>query len=222
MTEMTKLTEQSVLKLLNWSLDTALSGGIPGVQSVDDLVASYAARSGSPLDHAKQVVRVQITKASTAGFLTGLGGVVTLPVMMPVNLASVLVIQMQMLAAIAKLAGHDPRSDRVRTFMFACMAGESSAELLKPLGIDLAKRVAEVALRRIPGVTLRAINQKVGFRLVTKFGTKGVVNGSKLVPLVGAPVGALIDGLTTKAMGSAAVSMFFDDFPEDLSALVRR
>jgi hypothetical protein len=32
---------------------------------------------------------------------------------------------------------------------------------------------------------LKKINQKVGFRLVTKFGEKGIINLSKLIPVVG-------------------------------------
>jgi hypothetical protein len=33
------------------------------------------------------------------------------------------------------------------------------------------------------------INQKVGFRLLTKFGSKGVINLGKMVPLTGGIIG---------------------------------
>ena len=41
-------------------------------------------------------------------------------------------------------------------------------------------------VKKIPGKTITAINQKVGFRFVTKFGETGIVNLGKVVPVLGA------------------------------------
>ena len=55
---------------------------------------------------------------------------------------------------------------------------------------------------------LTKINQKVGFRFITKFGTKGIVNMGKLIPGVGAVIGGSLDLVETKAIGARAYNGF--------------
>ena len=52
------------------------------------------------------------------------------------------------------------------------------------------------------------INQKVGFRLLTKFGTKGIINIGKAVPFVGGVIGGGFDFTETKLIASRAYKMF--------------
>jgi uncharacterized protein (DUF697 family) len=61
---------------------------------------------------------------------------------------------------------------------------------------------------RISGQVLRRINQAVGFRLVTKAGSRGVVNLIKGVPLVGGVVGGTFDAAATKVVGRTAKRVF--------------
>lgn len=72
------------------------------------------------------------------------------------------------------------------------------------------------AIKKIPGKTLTAINQKVGFRFITKFGTKGIVNLGKVIPVVGAVVGGGIDLIDTKIIAKRAYKWFIEgDFSID-------
>ena len=61
---------------------------------------------------------------------------------------------------------------------------------------------------RISGEVLKRVNQAVGFRLVTKAGSKGVVNLIKGVPLVGGVVGGTFDAAATKVIGRTAKEVF--------------
>lgn len=62
------------------------------------------------------------------------------------------------------------------------------------------------------------INQKVGFRFITKFGTKGIVNLGKLVPGVGAVIGGGLDFAETKTIADRAYNWFFNgDFTDNKS-----
>ena len=67
----------------------------------------------------------------------------------------------------------------------------------------MAAKMGEAQIKRIPGEVIKQINQKVGFRLVTKFGEKGVVNLGKMVPLIGGVVGATFDSSATYIIGKA-------------------
>ena len=145
----------------------------------------------------------------TSGFLTGVGGVITMPVMIPANIASVLYVQMRMIAAIAHLRGYDLKSDQVKTLVYASLTGNSAAEILKGTGIIIGKKMAVSFIKnKIPSKVLLTINKKIGFRLITKAGTKSPIVLTKAVPIVGGFVGATIDGLSTAAIGKAAKKIF--------------
>ena len=53
-----------------------------------------------------------------------------------------------------------------------------------------------------------AINQKVGFRLVTKFGEKGVINLGKAIPILGGLIGGTIDAASTHSIGKISKKVF--------------
>ena len=76
--------------------------------------------------------------------------------------------------------------------------------------ISKSRYFPKSAISKIPGKTLTKINQKVGFRFVTKFGEKGVINLGKLVPGVGAVIGGGLDYTETKIIGNRAYKWFFE------------
>ena len=196
-----------LLQCLEWVYEGALNG-IPGVDGVEDLAQSYGAKHRCADDAIDSLVSWQIAKASTAGFITGIGGILTLPVAIPANLAGVLYIQIRMIGAIAHLRGYDVRSDQVRTLAFACLAGSAALDILKDLGINIGAQLTRQMIFRISGEVLKRINRAVGFRLVTKAGTRGVVNLVKVVPLVGGFVGGALDAAATKVIGRTAKQVF--------------
>ena len=64
------------------------------------------------------------------------------------------------------------------------------------------------AIKNIPGKVLTSVNQKVGFRLITKFGETGIINLGKMVPVVGGVVGGTVDIGSTKIIAENAYSIF--------------
>lgn len=71
-------------------------------------------------------------------------------------------------------------------------------------------------VKKIPDTVLTKINQKVGFRFLTKFGEKGIINIVKLVPVVGGVIGGGFDLVETKVIANRAYKMFIKG---DFSAL---
>ena len=65
-------------------------------------------------------------------------------------------------------------------------------------------------VKKIPGTALAKINQKVGFRFLTKFGTKGMINIGKAVPIVGGVIGGGFDFAETKIIAKRAYKMFLE------------
>jgi len=81
-------------------------------------------------------------------------------------------------------------------------------DILKNSGIKFGQKFAQATIRKISGKTLQEINKKVGFRLVTKFGQKGIVNFGKAIPLIGGVVGAGFDVGSTKVIGKKSIDVF--------------
>ena len=202
-----KLTESIVMKALDWAYKSAVEG-VKGVDSAQTLAVEYLATEGSVRDQVNRLIRWQNTKAGTTGFITGLGGIITMPVSIPANIAVVLFVQVRMIAAIAHMGGQDINDDRVKTLVYACLAGDAAREILRDLGIVVGTKLTTALISKISGKALTAINQRVGFRLLTKFGEKGVLNIGKAVPLVGGIIGATVDAVSTNIVGNVARDTF--------------
>ncbi|WP_257575197.1 EcsC family protein [Vibrio parahaemolyticus] len=84
--------------------DKAING-VAGLDSAQELALSYIKESSDPISQANSLIRWQNTKAGTSGFLTGLGGLITMPVTLPANITSVMYVQIRMIAAIAHMGG---------------------------------------------------------------------------------------------------------------------
>ena len=86
-------------------------------------------------------------------------------------------------------------------------------QIVKQTGIKVGMKMANAMIKKIPGSALTKINQKVGFRLLTKFGTTGVINLGKMIPFVGGIIGGGFDFAETKIIADRAYKMFIlNDF----------
>lgn len=195
------------MQALDWAYDKAVNG-VPGLDSAIELAEDYKEEGGTSYDQANSLIRWQNTKAATSGFITGLGGILTLPVAIPANIASVLYVQVRMIAAIAYIGGYDVKNDKVKTLVFACMAANSTKDVAKDIGIAVGNKVAINSLKNISVKTINEINKRVGFRLLTKFGEKGVINLGKAIPLLGGVIGGTFDAYTTNTIGNVARDTF--------------
>lgn len=205
--ELTSLSQEVILNALDWAYDKAVNG-VRGLDSAQDMADDYLKGEGALIDKVNSLIRWQNTKAGTSGFITGLGGLLTLPLTLPANITSVLYVQIRMVAAIAIMGGYDVKDDRVRSIVYSCIAASSAAEVAKNFGIKLGNKLAMQGIKKISGETLKKINQAVGVRLLTKFGQKGFVNLGKTIPFVGGIVGATFDVVATNTVGNVARNTF--------------
>ena len=176
------LSQEDVMGLLDTCYTKCLDG-IPKVSpSIEDMANDYLSKYASTEDACKAMLKNQITKCTTSGFVTGFGGIITMPFTLPANVGNVMYVQMRMIACTAYMVGYDLNSDQTQTFVYACLAGVAVNGFLKKAGISFGVKLATGVIKKIPGKILTKINQKVGFRFITKFGTKGIVNLGKMVP----------------------------------------
>lgn len=215
----TQITPEQVQELLGTCYDKALNG-VPGIsQPLEEYVASYTDRYSTPEKAAQELIKNQLIKCTTSGALSGAAGFFVLPISIasiPANIANVLYVQLRMIAGVAMIGGYEVRTGQVQTLIYACLAGSSATDMLKEAGITTGQKLAMNAIKKIPGTTLTAINRKVGFRFITRFGETGIINLGKMVPVVGAVIGGLFDFTTTKVIASTAYNYFINPEETDI------
>ena len=140
--------------------------------------------------------------------LTGLGGLITLPATITADIGSSMYVQIRMIAAIAVMGGYSLQDDVVKSMVFATLLKVEVGNLLKQVGVKTANRASLQLLKKLPGTVLTKINQKLGFRFLTKFGQKGVINLVKVVPVAGGVVNGGLNLVETKAIGKRAMKVF--------------
>lgn len=204
------ISQEDIANLLDSCYEKCLNG-IPVVSpSVEAMANDYLKKHNSKEAACKAMLRNQIVKCTTSGAITGFGGLITVPVAIPANVGSVIYVQMRMIACVAHMADYELNSDQTQTFVYACLAGVAVNSLVKQAGIKFGVKLANGVIKKIPGKVLTKINQKVGFRFITKFGTKGIINLGKLIPGVGAVVGGGLDFAETKVIADRAYKWFFE------------
>ena len=150
-------------------------------------------------------------KASLSGFLAGVGGGLFLPVTITINISTVLVLQLRMISAIAVIGGYDVKDDRVKALITLCLVGKGASDVLKQVGVKSSQQITTSVIQSISSTTLIKINQRVGFRLFTKFGSSGMINLGRVIPIVGGVVMAIFDLSSTRAIGIFAIRTFLKD-----------
>ena len=202
------LTQEKIMQALDWAYEKAVDGGIPGLDSAEELASDYLKRNESVHEQTNALIRWQNTKAGTSGFINGLGGVVLMPFTIPANITSGMYIQVRMISAIAHMGGHDIRDDRVKTLVYACLCGNAAKDIIKEVGIKVGTKITEQAIKNVSIETIRQINKAVGFMLLTKFGKTGAINLGKAIPLVGGLIGGTFDSVSTNTIGNIARDTF--------------
>lgn len=203
-----KLSKEDLMNTLEKLYEKSIDG-IPHISlSIEELANQYLSKNINVNEAAKSFINYQIAKCTTSGFLTGFGGIITLPVAIPANIGSVLYVQMRMIACLAHMGGYAMDDDQTQTLVYACLAGVSIDGLVKAAGIKIGTKLTTSLIKKIPGTALIKINQKVGFRMLTKFGTKGIINLGKMVPLAGAFVSGVFDFVETKIIAERAYNLF--------------
>ena len=161
---------------------------------------------------AKRMIRNQIIKSGVSGTLSGMGGFASMLVTLPANLTHVLYVQMRMIMCLAVMGGYDVRDDEVKTLVYFCWAGLAIGNgFAKSVAVKLGTALGTKAIKTIPVRVITKINRFVGFRFLTKFGTKGTVNLGKAIPVFGALVGGSVDSVSTKKIGDQAYKNFIEN-----------
>lgn len=198
--------------LLEWAYNFVLNG-LPNVsEPLSELVAPYIGRYKTSEIAIEQFILNQKLKCAGTGFVTGLGGIMTMPVTIPADLISSLYIELRMIAGIAMIRGYDIHDDQVKTLAYLCLIFNTAGDVIKQVGIQAVEKIAvKKLLPKLSQEVIVKINKAVGFRLLTKGGAKGLINFGKAIPVFGGIVGAAYNWGEVAICAKAAKKMFNED-----------
>ncbi|MEI2714969.1 MAG: EcsC family protein [Nocardioides sp.] len=193
-----------VTKILNFGLD-----GAGPLDSAVQIAEEARSKHKSTNDAIDAVVRKHLIGGAVGGFATGVGGFVTMPVAIPVNVLEFYVQATRMVGAIAHLRGYDVTRPEIRTAILLTLIGSKADDVLKKAGVATgAGRLTTLALKNLPPSAMLMINKAVGFRLLRGVGEKLFSRFGRGVPVLGGVVGGGIDGFMMRKIAEAARKEF--------------
>ena len=190
-------------RLMDFGIDG--KGPFDSAQKVADVARAEHSGAERAID---AIVRSHLRLAAAGGFVTSLGGFVTMPIALPANVVGFYLVATRMVAGIASIRGYDIRRPEVRSAVLLALVGADADDLLKKAGYASTGRLANLAAQGLPGPALLAVNKGVGFRLLNQVGQKSLTRFGKAVPLVGGVVGAGVDTFLLKRIADHARQEF--------------
>lgn len=203
-------SQSSVAQTLTDWLVARACKGVPPFESAAALAAHYLAPGAhrTPKAAARALVQHEMGKTFGAGFVTGLGGFVALPVALPAGMAMSLLLQARMVAAIAILFGHDPRHPGVHTSILLSLEAGFAPEGVRRVGAKLGKWAAARTLNKVAPEALVQLNERVGANLLRRAGRNKWGVFGRAVPVVGALVAGGMDAYGCRQVAREAISLF--------------
>jgi hypothetical protein len=163
------------------------------------------------------IVRSHTRFAAAGGFITGIGGFVTLPVALPANVVEFYTLATRMVAAVASLRGYELHQQEVRSAVLLTLVGADADDLLRRAGVVTSGRLASLASERLSGPAVMMLNKGIGFRLVSQVGKSALPRFGKGLPVVGGLVGAGLDAYLLRRIADHARR----EFPHAATAIGR-
>lgn len=184
----------------------ALERAIRGVGPLDGAAAAaekqLAEQKGDVDKAIREVIENHVRLAGAQGFVTNIGGLVTMAVTVPTNITGLALIQCRMVAGIAHLRGYDLADRRTRNAILASLLGEERILALikrkKVPGTPMALATAPVHDPHLDNI----MANEVASELVTKVAGKRIATTvGRRIPVVGGLVGLGADGFATWKIG---------------------
>lgn len=196
-----KLTSGFVRKALQHAIHGV--GPLPGAaEAAEKFRDEHEGDVGAAISKA---ILKHSTYAGAQGFVTNVGGLVTIAVTIPANVTGLTVIQCRLIAVIAHLRGYDIEDPRVQNAILATLMGpEQVKRLLKKKALPAPPMAIATAPQHDPSLDTRLANE-VATDLITRvLGKRFAVTVSRRVPVLGGAVALTADGWSTWRLGKYA------------------
>lgn len=200
--KVTQLAPEMTSSFVHQALHRAIRGAgrLPGAAAAADKQLNE--QRGDVQRAIHEVIENHVRYAGAEGFVTNLGGVVTMTMTVPASITGLAVIECRMVAGIAHLRDYDLEDPRTRTAILACLLGEGRMlALIKKKKLSGTPMAIATAPVHDPHLS-KIVANEVASELVARVAGKRVATTvARRVPLVGGLVGASADAYATWQIG---------------------
>jgi hypothetical protein len=183
----------------------AIQGGGPLQPAVTTAERALKEHGGDVDRAVHEIVENHVRLAASHGFVTNLGGLVTLAATIPVNITGLALLQCRMVAAIAHVRGYDLADPRVRNALLLCVIGEEAVGTLvrrkKLPGGPMTVATAPVHDPELDKVIAAEVTSALVGRVVGKRAGSAMI---RRIPFAGGVYGAGSDAYHTWQVGRYA------------------
>ena len=200
--------DRAVSRLVQLLMDIGVDGVGP-LKSAREYAADARSNTRTTEAAVSKIARTTVIRGAVGGFVTSVGGFVTMPVALPLNVAEFYVQATRMVASIAVLRGYDIDDPMVRTAVLMTLVGSDADEVLAKAGLATGGgRMVSLATRQLPPAGLLILNKAIAFRLLRGVGEQAFAKLGRGVPLLGGLVGGGIDTWMMKRIADHAIGEF--------------
>jgi hypothetical protein len=206
-------------RLVQVLLDAGIDGLGP-LKSARELAEAAGRETRTTEGAVKKIVRSHVVKGGVGGFVTSVGGFVTMPIALPANVIEFYIGATRMVAAMADLRGYDVSDPQVRTAVLLTLVGSEADDVLAKAGLTGGTgKVVGLVGQQLPPAALLILNKAIAFRLLRGFGEKAFSRLGRGIPLAGGILGGGIDVWMMKRIAEHAM----EEFPpvDPMSSVVR-
>jgi hypothetical protein len=184
------------------ALDRAIHGVGPLPPAAKAADKQLAEQHGDVERAVHEVIENHVRFAGAQGFVTNIGGLVTLAVTIPANITGLTLLQCRMVAGVAHLRGYDLEDQRVRNAILAAVLGEETVlRLIKHKQLPGTPMALATAPVHDPGLNQVMAAQVASAMVTSVAGKRLAISAGKRVPVVGGLVGAGTDAWSTWKVG---------------------
>lgn len=187
------------------AFDRAVDGFGPLPGAADAADKRLAEHRGDVDAAIKAIIDSHVRLAGVEGFLTNIGGLVTMTLTLPVNISGLALLQCHLVAGIAHLRGYDLGDPRVRNAVLACMLGEDTVKsLVKGKKLPSSPMAIATAPALDPDLDARLATEVTGELITRVAGKRTIAVVGRRTPVIGGGIGAVTDGYATYQVGRYA------------------
>lgn len=187
------------------AFDHAVDGVGPLKGAAQSAELRLAKHDGDPALAIRDLVDGHVSLAAAQGFVTNIGGVLTLAFTVPANVSGLALLQAHLVGGIAHLRGYDLADPRVRNAVLACMlGGDGVLALVRSHELPSSPMTIATAPVYDPRLDQRIAAHVAAELLQRAAGKRTAAVVGRRTPVIGGGIGLFSDGYSTFRVGRYA------------------